>query len=84
MRLNFMIKDKNMFDKYMTVWGKVSNIIKRKFNSELIYNKKYLKAETRFKAKESFQCFYIPVILFDSVGKRWKLLSKYVFRKIYS
>ena len=41
----FMIKYEIFFDKYMTILGKVSNTIKRKFNSELIYNKKYLKAE---------------------------------------
>ena len=60
---------KKIFDKYMTVWEKDSNIIK-KINGELIYNKKYLKAEKRFNSKESFQCFYIPVILFDSVYKK--------------
>ena len=56
---------KRFSDKYMTIWGKVSNIT-NKINSELIYNKKYQKAEKRFNTKESF-CFYIPVILFDSV-----------------
>ena len=60
---------KKFFDKYMTVWEKDSNIIK-KINGELIYNKKHLKAEKRFNSKESFQCFYIPVILFDSVCKK--------------
>ena len=33
-----------MFDKYMTIWENVSNVIIKKLNSELIYNKKYLKA----------------------------------------
>ena len=50
----------------MVIWEKVSNVIK-KINSELIYNKKYLKAEKRFDKKDGFQCFYMPVILFDSV-----------------
>ena len=48
------------FDKYMTIRERVSNIIEKKFKSELIYNKKYLKAERRFNTKESFQGFYIP------------------------
>ena len=52
-----VIKDENFFDKYMKVWKKFSHIIKNKFNSELVYNKKYLKAEKKFIAKESFQCF---------------------------
>ena len=33
------------FIKYMENLENVSNIIKNKFNSQLIYNKKYLKAE---------------------------------------
>ena len=53
----------------MRIWQKVSNIIK-KINSELIYHKKYLKDEKRFSTKKSFQCFYIPEILFDSVYRK--------------
>ena len=65
----FMIKDEQMFDKYMIIWEKGSNIIK-KINSEFICSKKYLKAEKRFNTKESFQCFYVAVILFDSVYRK--------------
>ena len=34
-----MIKVEIFLDKYMKTWEKVRNIIKNKFNSELIYNK---------------------------------------------
>ena len=37
-----MIKNKKFFDKYMKIWGEVSNIIKNKFDS-IIYNTKHLK-----------------------------------------
>ena len=40
----FMIKDEKHFNNNLTIWEKVSNIIKKKFNSELMYNKKYQKA----------------------------------------
>ena len=66
--MHFMIKDEKKIDRYI-IWEKVSNIIK-KINSELIYNKKYLNAEKRFNTRESFQCFYIPVILLDSVYRK--------------
>ena len=62
-----MIKYDKIFDKYMAIWENVSNIIIKKFNNELIYNKEYVKAEKTFNTEESIQCFYIPVILFDSV-----------------
>ena len=41
----FMIKDKTFFDKYMKTWEKATNIIKNKFNIELIDNKKIPKFE---------------------------------------
>ena len=41
----FMIKDKTFFDKYMKTWEKATNIIKSKFNIELIDNKKIPKFE---------------------------------------
>ena len=50
--------DKRWKQKIISIWQfgkKVSNITKKKdFNNELIYNKKYLKAEKRFYTKESF------------------------------
>ena len=53
-----MIKDENIFDKYATIWENVINIIFKK------------KAEKRFNTKESFQYFYMSVILFDSVYRK--------------
>ena len=58
----FLIKEENVFIKYIEILEKVSNIIKTKFNSELIYSKKYLKAEKK-NTKGGFQCLYAPIIL---------------------
>ena len=66
----FMIEDEIFFDKYMKIWEKVSNIIKNKFNSELIYDKIYLKTKKQCNTKEGFQCFYIPVILINLVCRK--------------
>ena len=55
---------KNKF--LLNIWKfleKVSNIIKNKFNSELIYNKKYVTAEKKINRKRGFQCLYAPMIL---------------------
>ena len=40
----FLVKCEKCFDKFNELWEKVTNIIKQKFNRELIYNKIYLKA----------------------------------------
>ena len=45
----------------------------KKSNSELKYSRKYLKAERKNKAKKikgSFQCFYAPIILIDSIYRK--------------
>ena len=54
----------------MTIWEKVSNIRKKKFNSELMYNKKVSKIWKRFITRKSFPYFYIPVILLDSIYRK--------------
>ena len=53
----FLIRGGKYFDKYNEIWEKVSNIIKKKVNSELIYSKKYLKAEKKSTQKKVFNVF---------------------------
>ena len=43
----FLTKEERVFDKYDEIWEKVSNIIKKEFDSNFVYNKKYLKAEKK-------------------------------------
>ena len=66
----FLTKEERVFDKYDEIWEKVSNIIKKEFDSNFVYNKKYLKAEKKIYTKENFQCFYKPVVLIDSVYRK--------------
>ena len=58
----FSIKEEKSFIKYMENLEKVRNIIKNKFNSALIYSKKYLKAGKKKTQKEAFN-IYIFIIL---------------------
>ena len=51
----FQIKKETI--KHMEILEKVSNIIKNRFNSELIYRKKYLKAEKENKHKRKLSMF---------------------------
>ena len=48
---------------------KFKNIIKNKFDSELMYSTKYLKAE-QISTKESFQCLYASVISIDVIFRK--------------
>ena len=53
----FLIKDEKCFDKYIEIWEKVSNIIKKEFNYELVHNEKYLKDEKKSTRKKYFNAF---------------------------
>ena len=66
----------------MIIWEKVSNKINKikKINSKLTHNKKFQKAEKECDTKDSFQCFHIPAIFFDSVYTKYK---KTFFRKCF-
>ena len=37
-----LIEDDDLFQKYNTIWDKVSSDIKKEFESELVYNKEFL------------------------------------------
>ena len=52
-------KSSKVFDKYMKIWAKVSNIVKKNQHiySQLIYNKKHLKAEKRLNTKNALNVF---------------------------
>ena len=41
----FLIEDDDLLEKYNTIWDKVSTDIKKEFDSEPVYNKKFLKAK---------------------------------------
>ena len=84
-----MIKDEKLFKKYNEIWEKVKNIIKKEFNSEPVYNQKYLKAKiksyirkinTNFHnnkiPKGGSQFIYLSVILIDSVFRTGKVILK--------
>ena len=40
--MSFLIKDDELLEKYNEIWGKVNNRIKKEFDSEPVYNEKYL------------------------------------------
>ena len=74
-----------MFEKYAETWKKVSNIIKKEFDSKPVYNGKYLKIKiksynrktnTNFHnneiPKEDPQCICLSIILIDSVYRKNK------------
>ena len=55
---SFLIKDDELLEKYNEIWGRVTNSIKKEFDSEPVYNEKYLKAKIKsynWKINTNFQ-----------------------------
>ena len=83
--ISFLIKDDELLEKYNEIWEKVKNNLKKEFDSEPVYNEKYLKAKiksyngeinTNFHdnkiPKEVSQYICLSVTLIDSVFRTAK------------
>ena len=55
--MSFFIKDDELLKKYNEIWEKVKNSLKKEFDSEPVYNKKYLKAKIKSYNGKSTQIF---------------------------
>ena len=53
----FFDKIRKVFDDFNNIWEKTSNIIQKKINSELIYNKTYLKDKDKINTKKRLSMF---------------------------
>ena len=57
--MSFLKKDGELLQKYNKIWDEVSHIIKKEFDSEPVYNEKYLAAKknlTKEKSRQISQC----------------------------
>ena len=45
--MSFLIKHDELFEKYNEIWEKVKSSLKIEFDSEPVYNEKYLKAKIK-------------------------------------
>ena len=87
-----MIKDDGLIKKYNEIWKKVKNNLKIEFDSEPVYDEKYLKAKinsnngeinTNFHnneiPEEDSECIWLLVILIDSAFRTDKKYYPQVF-----
>ena len=90
--ISFLMKDYELLEKYNEIWEKVKNSLKKEFDSEPVYNEKYLKAKiksyngkinTNFHntkiTREGSQFICLSVILINSVFKTSKNYYPQVF-----
>ena len=65
MKLNiclFLIEDDEMLEKHNGIWGNVRNNIKRKLDSEPVYNEKYLKTKIKSYKEKIITNFHNTII----------------------
>ena len=41
--MNLLVNDKEILEKYNKIWNRIKTLIKKAFNSEPVYNDKYIK-----------------------------------------
>ena len=61
--MSFLIKDDKLLEKYDKIWEKVKSSLKKEFDSEPVYNEKYLKAKIKSynrKINTNFHNYKIP------------------------
>ena len=61
--MNVLVNDQGMLKKYSEIWNKIKSLIKKEFNSEPVYNDKYIKTKINIyndKVYTNFQHNKIP------------------------
>ena len=43
--MNLLVNDKKILEKYNEIWDKTKNVFEKKFDSEPVYNDKYIKVK---------------------------------------
>ena len=90
--ISFLIKDSELLEKYNEIWDKVSYSIRKEFDTNPVYDEKYLKAKTKSHSGKSSTNFHdnkmpkegsklvcLSVILIDSVFRTGSTCSPQVF-----
>ena len=72
--MSFLIKEDELLEKYNEIWKKVKNIIKKEFDSEPVYNEKYLKAKIKNPVMEKSKQ------IFTIIKYQKKVLNLFVYQ----
>ena len=78
--VNLLVNDIEILEKYTEIWNKIKSLIKKEFNSEPVYNDKYIKTKIKIYSDKVYRnlqhnkipndyeyCACLSVILLDSI-----------------
>ena len=57
--INLLVNDKEILKKYLEIWDKIKGLIKKEFNSEPVYNDKYIKTKIKIYNNRVYTIFKI-------------------------
>ena len=64
--MNLLVNDKVILKKYFEIWNKIKSLIKKEFNSEPVYNDKYIKTKMKIYNDRVYTNFQHNKILNDN------------------
>ena len=90
LNMSFLIKNEELIEKCNEIWGKTNNSINKGFDSESVYNEKYIKPKNVMREKSQIfmairyqkkvlKCIFLSVILTDSIFMTGKNYYPQVF-----
>ena len=78
--MNFLVPDEELLKEYYEIWDKVKDLFKKEFDTEPVYNSKYIKTKINIYSnrvyanfrynkipKDNEYCTCLSVILLDSI-----------------
>ena len=57
--VNLLVNDIEILEKYTEIWNKIKSLIKKEFNSEPVYNDKYIKTKIKIYSDRCIETFSI-------------------------
>ena len=65
--INLLVNDKEILKKYSEIWNKMKSLIKKEFNSEPVYNDKYIKTKIKIYSNSVYTNFQHNKIPKDNI-----------------
>ena len=75
--MNLLVNDKVILKKYFEIWNKIKSLIKKEFNSEPVYNDKYIKTKMKIYNDRVYTNFQHNKILNDNEYIINNIIHKY-------
>ena len=74
-KMSFFTTNNEFLERYAAIWEKISNLVNQKFDSDPIYNNKYINTKIRSYNNDTLQIFVILIIKIINYQKKTNRIS---------